>query len=152
MCGKRVTTLDPFNKAVNEYTRTVGNFMEQSIQALVLVPNLRSASNAAARKAVIGKAREVNIPENSVRLSVLNGMDACIAVRELHRIECLLSEDVKANDVGDSFRTSEQDEFVDTMCAWAVFCYPDQILPKTRASSAEFVGEFWLGEGCEVVI
>lgn len=125
-----ISTLDPFNKAINEYTRTVGNFMQQSIQALVLVPSLRSTTTEAGRKAVLAKAKEMQITENSVRLSIVNGFDACAAVCELHRIERLLTQDSQTNGVDESFRTNELDEFIETMRSWAVFCYPDQILPK----------------------
>ncbi len=130
-----ISTLDPFNKAVNEYTRTVGDFMEQSIQALVLVPNLRSVTTAAARTSVIAKANELKIPENSIRLSVLNGMNACVAVRDLHRVEHLLADVIGMNGVDESFRTNELNEFAETMRNWAVFCYPSQIMSKPKQTT-----------------
>jgi len=130
-----ISTLDPLTRAINEYTRTVGNFMEQSIQALVLVPSLKSADTEAKRKAVLDKAEELGVSEGSVRLSVLNGIDACIAVRELHRIEHILFDAIGGRGVNEVFRTTELRMFVDTMTAWAVFCFPEQILPRVQTSA-----------------
>ncbi len=52
-----ISTLEPFNKAFNEYTRTLGNFFSQAIEALVLAPILRTAVNEKARQSVLDKAK-----------------------------------------------------------------------------------------------
>ena len=127
-----ISTLDPYNKAVNEYTRTVGNFMQQAIDAMVLVPNLSSAMTEQSRKAVLAKAKELHISENSVRLSIVNGFDACSALFKLHYIEqelCKLGIDFHSDD---EFRQEEVNEFLDTMRSWAMFCYPNQMLQKSK--------------------
>ena len=121
------STLNPFNKAFNEYMRSLSNFFSQSIQALALAPNLRSAADEKARQRILLKAKDLGVFENSIRLSVLNGMDACIALRNLQDIERSSQLGVRMGfDKG--FATSELRELLETMRSWMVFCYPEQVL------------------------
>lgn len=124
-----ISTLDPFNKAFNEYTRTVGNFFSQAIQALVLVPNLRKAATEKARQAILDKGKEIGVFENSIRLSVVNGMDSCIALRVLQETE----RDLRLSDrlrFDGGFEQNELQVFTETMRSWMLFCFPDQVLPN----------------------
>lgn len=82
-----ITTLEPFNKSLNDYTRTLGNFFSQALQALILVPNLRTTANEIARQAILNNGKEIGVHENSIRLSVLNGTDGCIALSQLQLVE-----------------------------------------------------------------
>ena len=125
-----ISTLDPFNKAFNEYTNTLGNFFSQAIQALVLVPNLKTATNDKARQAILDKGKEMGVFENSIRLSVLNGMDACIALRTLQDTERTLHL-IDRLGFDDGFSEKELRDFTETMRSWMLFCYPDQVLPNT---------------------
>jgi len=123
-----ISTLDPFNKAINEYTRAVGTFMDQALHALVLVPLLNTKIDAD-RKAKIAKAKELGITETTIRLSIVNGIDACTAVRQLHRVERSVLHDDQVESA-DSFRAEELEVFLSTMRSLAVFSYPEQILPN----------------------
>ncbi|WP_437192500.1 hypothetical protein [Planctomicrobium sp. SH527] len=127
---RAISTLDPFNKAFNEYTRTLGNFFSQAIQALVLVPNLRTAANEKVRQAIIDKGKEMGVFENSIRLSVANGMDACIALRALQDTEreLRLGDRLKFDS---RFTQNELNTFTEAMRLWMLFCYPAQVLPNT---------------------
>ncbi|WP_339747602.1 hypothetical protein [uncultured Rubinisphaera sp.] len=130
-----ISELDPLNKAINEYTRTVGNFLNQSCQALELVPYLKMAQTEAARNVIIAKARELGFSEDVIRLSIINGMDACIAVRQMHRVELSLQnvariefdDAFRASEI-DAFRASEIDAFIQMIQSWALFFYPNQFL------------------------
>jgi len=128
-----ISTLDPFNKAFNEYTRALGNFFSQAVQALVLAPNLRTAANKKARQAILDKGKEMGVHENSIRLSVLNGMDGCIALRRLQEVEQELQLRGRLG-FEDGFAEKEIQEFVQTMRSWMSFCFPEQF---TQASSKQ---------------
>ena len=128
-----ISTLDPFNKAFNEYTRALGNFFSQAVQALVLAPNLRTAANKKTRQAILDKGKEMGVHENSIRLSVLNGMDGCIALRRLQEVEQELQLRGRLG-FEDGFAEKEIQEFVQTMRSWMSFCFPEQF---TQASSKQ---------------
>ncbi len=121
-----ISRLDLYNKAVNEYTRTVGNFMQQTLQSLVLIPHLRVANTDAKRKAVLAKAKELGINERSIRLSVANGVDACIALKELQRQESMLFGEEGKHRLTRGFLDKERWVFVETMRKWCQFAYPNQ--------------------------
>lgn len=126
---RAISTLEPFNKTFNEYTRTLGNFFSQAVQALVLVPNLRKAANQKARQAILEKGNAIGFFENSIRLSVDNGMDACIALRALQNTE----HDLRLGDrlkFDGSFSQNELYILAETMRLWMLFCYPEQVLPN----------------------
>lgn len=124
-----ISTLDPFKKSVSEYTRTIANFMNQSLQALVLIPSLRSATTDSNREAVIEKGKSLGVTESSIRLSVVNGMDACSAVKQMHRVERSLLQ-CNRSGVDEPFRVAELQEFITTMRSWSLFCYREQVIPK----------------------
>lgn len=121
-----VSRLEPYNKAVNEYTRTVGNFMKQSLDSLLLIPHLRSANTAAKRQATLEKAKELGIPENSIHLSVVNGIDACIAVNHLQNCEAMLIGERENYRLDREFLDREQKVFTETIQKWCHFAYPNQ--------------------------
>lgn len=130
--GKRkrfsaISTLDPFNKAFNEYIRALDNFFSQALQALVLVPNLKNAASERARQAILDKGKEMGISENSIRLSVLNGMDGCIAIRNLQQVNQTLKLAGRLG-LDDGFEENEIRVFIATMLSWMLFCYPEQVL------------------------
>lgn len=124
--------LESLNKALQGYSRTVSNFMQKCIHTMVLKPSLMSAKNEAARKNVLETALKMGYTASSIRLSVLNGFDACIAVKELHHIENLLAKDIVGIKINEIFRKNELKEFVETMRVWATFCYPEQIWSNTK--------------------
>lgn len=128
-----ISTLDPFNKAFNEYTRALGNFFSQAVQALVLASNLRTAANEKARQAILDKGKKMGVNENSIRLSVLNGMDGCIALRRLQEVEQELQLRGRLG-FENGFAEKEIQEFVQTMHSWMSFCFPEQF---TQASSKQ---------------
>jgi hypothetical protein len=121
-----VSRLDPYNKAVNEYTRTVGNFMQQALESLVLIPHLRVANTDVKRKAVLAKGKELGINEASIRLSVVNGVDACIALEELQRREATVFGEEGKYRLTRDFLDKERAVFVETIRKWCQFAYPAQ--------------------------
>ncbi|QDT84681.1 hypothetical protein [Gimesia chilikensis] len=130
-----ISTLEPLTKAIDKYMRTVSDFMQQAIQALVLVPNLRTAMNQTTRKSILEEAKKHNITEDSIRLSVDYGIDACIAVREVHGREKLMSESINEIVIDELNRNEDYREFLETMRVWCIFCYPEQILPKQKQAN-----------------
>lgn len=134
LTGKRfsaVTKLDPYNKCVSEYSRTVGNFMRQALESLILSPHIRNSPNASARRAVLKKAKELNLNEGSIRLSVTNGIDALIAVNKLHECELsLLSENDEWRS-SKEFLERESQSFLEALTVWCKFVFPEEFPTKT---------------------
>ncbi len=73
-----------FLKALNEYRRTTGNFLNQALGALITAPALRRASSPAQREQVLMLAQQLGTNEQSIRLAIINVFDACAAIRQLH--------------------------------------------------------------------
>lgn len=130
-----ISTLEPFNKALNDYTSAIGSFIRHAIQALILLSMLRKTTTNKARQIVFDTARELDVNEDAVRLSVVFGVDACCALRELHRTEALIIQDDRDSWVDESIHRMEVDEYVDTMRAWIEFCYPEQVLDKPKRTT-----------------
>lgn len=70
-------------KALQEYTRTVENFFTQAKDCHLLIPILRTTSDAHDRTRVLKTAAAIGVSENSLRLSVVNLKDAYRAVQVL---------------------------------------------------------------------
>lgn len=121
-----VSRLEPYNKAVNEYTQTVGSFMKQALESLVLVPHLRAANTDLQRRRVLEKAKELRVNERSIHLSVMNGIDACIAINELQRCEATLFAEQSKHRREDGFLKSEVAACAETVRIWCRFAYPEQ--------------------------
>lgn len=132
--GARLT-LEPLNKALDEYTRTVSKFLEQSKQGLVLLPNLHAAQSPEARKKILEAAKEVGVHESSIRLSVLNGFDACTAVKKLQIEEDKLHQNTGGIDTNNMFREMELREFIESLRVWVLYCYPEQITSKSKQNN-----------------
>jgi hypothetical protein len=132
-----ISTLEPLINAISEYKRTLGNFMKQAIQALVLIPPLRTATNQTTRNSIIEEAKNYDITEGSIRLSVCNGIDACTAVGEVHGVEKLMSESVNEIGLDELNRNEELRDFLETMRVWSIFCYPEQIIPKQQQTKKQ---------------
>ena len=125
-----ISTLDPFTKAFDEYTRTLSYFFSQALKALVLVPRLKTSVNEKSRRAILNMGEKIGVNENLIHLSVVNAIDACIALRVLQYTERgLLLRDRLGLD--DSFAQNELDQFTETVRSWMFFCYPNQVLPNT---------------------
>lgn len=122
-----ISKLEPFNNALNEYIRTLGSFFSQAIHALDLASNLKTAVNERARQAIVDKGKELGVHENSIRLSVISGMDGCIAMRQLKETEQMLHLEGRLG-FDEEFAEKEIREFVETMRCWMSFCFPDQVL------------------------
>ncbi len=125
-----ISVLDPFNRAFKEYARAISNFMHQSIQAMAIVPHLNSAATEAARGSILAKGKERGITEHTIRLSVVNGMDAGVAVRQLHGTEEALLQHGRT-EFDSQFAATERETIHSMMVTWAMFCFPEQIAPKT---------------------
>lgn len=126
--GKRytaVTRFETYRKAVDEYTRTVGNFMDQSFDTIALMPHLNRARPGKERQAVLTKARKIGLSESSIRLSVFNGVDSHLAVKHLQRLESSLFEPEVVGAIDSLFLKTERELFANTMLKWCRFTYPE---------------------------
>lgn len=133
-----ISQLESLNKAIQEYTRTVKNFMTQSIHAQVLLASLKTAKNEDDRKRILEKASEMGYAQNSIRLSVLNGIDACCAVRDLHHVEKQIAKNFNKMHGISISNEKEINEFIKTMSAWSWFCYPEQFLTKSDSLKKKY--------------
>ena len=120
----------PVKEALNEYIRTVGNFMRQALESMILVPHLRHAMNQSQRDAVAKKAAELGLSESSVRLSIVNGIDAFKAVIAMQ------DAIAKVFPVGDlpgidrDLRERERRAFDSAMTTWCNFVSPPRVEGK----------------------
>jgi hypothetical protein len=121
---------DPVRKAVSEYTRTVGNFMSQALESLLLVPHLRTTESQSARNRLITTAAEHGISEHSIRLSVVNGVDACAAIEQLQRTTRTVFENEQLPGADFEFCERESREFLSTITAWCAFIDGDTSRPS----------------------
>lgn len=126
-----ISTLKPFYRALNEYTFYLGNFFLYSMRTLIFKQVLESAESEFARQAIIAKGEELGVTENTQKLSVINGMDACIALKKLQNIERSFKLDDRMR-FNDDFATDELRKFQSTMRAWMLYCYPDQVPSTAR--------------------
>ena len=118
------TRLKRLLKAVHEYRRTTRNFLDQSYQSLMLVPPLAAADDARQREMVLKKAKELGLQPDSVRISVFNGIDACMAIQDLHSEIAIFRE---ADVAEAAFSDRESKEFHRTILQWLQFSHPDEI-------------------------
>lgn len=115
--------LSPIRDAVNEYTRTVGNFMSQALDGLVLLPNLHMAEDPSIKANVLAKAAEFGIDEHSVRLSIVNGVNACAAVAQLHTATYDVFDSSSLPNTSDAMASRERQVFLSTVTSWCTFAY-----------------------------
>ncbi len=125
----------PVQKAVAEYSRCISNFMSQAKDSLVLVPLLRNAKSDLERSKIISNALEYDIHVESIKLSVVNGFDACLAIEQLHTATKYVfgSQQMPGADL--DFCERERREFTTSMTAWSVFTDADisnQIAENSR--------------------
>lgn len=73
-----------FLKALNEYRSSISNFLNQALGALITAAALLRARNPVQREQVLRLAQQLGTNEQSIRLAVINGFDACAAIRQLH--------------------------------------------------------------------
>lgn len=120
-----VIRFDEFRKAISEFTRTVLNFLNQAVGALILAPALRKATSAARRQQVLGLALEqLGASENSIRLSVINGCDAVVAVRQLHSA---FEQTESLHEWRDhDLESRECHAFLQAMDDWSAFVFPPE--------------------------
>ncbi len=111
----------PVRKAVSEYTRTFGNFMSQALDCMVLVPHLRNAASQSAKNSLLAKASKLGINEHSIHLSVVNGVDACVAVDQLQRATRTIFGDAQLPGADSVFCEREHRAIMTTITGWCVF-------------------------------
>ena len=111
----------PVRKAVGEYTRAVGNFMSQALDCLILVPHLRVAESQSAKDRLVATAAKLGVNENSIRLSVVNGVDACAAIEQLQMATRMVFEKRNCQAQDSAFCERERRELVSTITAWCIF-------------------------------
>lgn len=122
----------PISQAVAEYTTKVESFLSQAVDCLLLVPLLRDTESQAARELLMANASKIGINETSIRMSIINAIDACVAVEQLQRASRRVfgSEQLPGADL--QFCERERKEFLSTITAWCMFTDAD-----TRKQVAE---------------
>lgn len=111
----------PVRKAVGEYTRTIGNFMSQALDCLVLVPHLRNAKSQLDKDNLLATVSALGIKESSIRLSIINGMDACAAVEQIQRTTNKFFEYEQPLGADVEFCEREHRESFLTITTWCMF-------------------------------
>ena len=111
----------PVREAVSEYARTVGNFLSQALQGLILLPRLRTAESEAEREKLLSVAAKNGLYEQSIRLSIINGFDMCAAVDKLQKAPQAAFANSELPGEASSFCEHEQREFHSTIVAWCRF-------------------------------
>lgn len=115
-----VSRLQELHRAINEYTRTVQNFMRQVVEGLAILRALRAAPDENARKQVRDNVRQSKFSEKSIRLSMINGVAACKALRDLEAQYSQLAEIGKGSTIDDVVG-GEYSRFCETVDAWCRF-------------------------------
>lgn len=126
------TRFGALSQAVAEYSRTVGNFMSQAHDCLLLVPCLRANISTQAKDALIAALVNFRISESAVRLSIVNGFDACTAIEELQSATRMVFGNGQVPGADWKFCERERNEFIATIAAWRVFIDSDQRTHRTR--------------------
>lgn len=129
-----LSRIAPVRQAVDGYIRQVNQFISHAGDCLVLIPNLRAARSEYAKEAVRAAAAALGISDVSIRLSVVDGFDACIAIDKLKvTTETVFgSKDMLRTDL--DFCDREREEFVSMLTAWSMFVDEDarkQVLRTT---------------------
>ena len=103
---------------------------------MALVPHLNSATTESARRSILAKGVKLGITEHTIRLSVVNGMDAGVAVRQLHGTEEALLQHGRT-EFDSQFAATECETIHSMMVTWAMFCFPEQITPNTLTQTKQ---------------
>ncbi len=120
----------PIKESISEYTRTVGNFMGQALESMVLISNLRHAQGQAGRNAVTKKAGQLGINEHSIRLSIINGIDAFKAITALQEAICKVFPDGDIPELGGDLSENELRVFDSALTTWCNFVSPPRVGEK----------------------
>jgi len=125
---RRLTALErlkPFSQSITKYRHAIGDFLRQSQQAVVLIMGLRMADSELKRKVCIAAAEEVGVSENSVSLSVINGINALKQLETLQRNEKDLERQVFQSISTEEFRRREFSDLHGLLYHWCKFAYPN---------------------------
>jgi len=117
--------LKPFSESVTKYRHAIGDFLRQSQQAVVLIMGLRMADSELKRKVCIAAAEEVGVSENSVSLSVINGINGLKQLEALQRHEKDLERQVFQSISTEEFRRREFSDLHGLLYHWCKFAYPN---------------------------
>lgn len=126
--------LKSFSKLTTKYRQSVGNFMRQSQQAVVLILGLRAAKNEAQRNICIATAEELGIQQNSIHLSVTNAIDAMKFLELLQFNERQLEGKINQCISTSSYQEKELSSLNETVYHWCKFICPEEF-PTERKSS-----------------
>jgi len=133
--------LKPFSQSITTYRHAIGDFLRQSQQAVALIMGLRMADSELKRKAVIRTVEEAGVSENSISLSVVNGINALKQLETLQRHEKDLERQVFQSISTEEFRRRELSDLHGLLYHWCQFAYPNDfpvfktISNKKRAKS-----------------
>lgn len=126
--------LSPLRQAVDEYTTSVGNFMSQALNCLLLVPNLRVAKSQSEKNLLLATASKLGISENSIRLSIVNGFAACTAIEQLQNATRTVFGSEQLPDADLKFFEDERKKFIETISEWCIFIDADTRQDVVRRS------------------
>ncbi|HEY0983492.1 hypothetical protein, partial [Schlesneria sp.] len=125
-----INRFTPVKESLKEYTRTVGNFMRQALESMILVPNLRHAQSHTGRVAVVKKAAELGLSEDSVQLSIVNGIDSFKAVVAMQDTIRKIFPDGDLPGIDRDLRESELRAFDSAITTWCNFVSPPRMEGK----------------------
>ncbi|WP_148618749.1 hypothetical protein [Mariniblastus fucicola] len=131
-----ISILDNFNKAINEFTSDVSAFMDKAEKSLAYLHHYRNARDNAKRQAIVAKAKELKISDETVRFSVIHGFDSCIELQKVHLEERLLADSGTVFPYNDSFRIQETAEIEKTLRSWSHFTFPEEVAEKPATGSS----------------
>ena len=120
----------PVKESLKKYTITVGNFMKQALESMILVPHLRQAINKSQRDAVTKKAAELGLSESSVRLSIVNGIDAFKSVVAMQDAILKLFPVGDLPGIDRDLRERERRAFDSAITTWCNFVSPPRVEGK----------------------
>lgn len=144
--------LKPFLKAVTRYRHSIGNFMRQSQEAVVLLLGLREAENEQQRSTCISVAKEHGIQENSIDLSVTNAFDALKFLEKLHRHEQELGIHASQHIPTSSYREEELTDLSKAVYHWCKFVSPEEFPTEKESSNKKSFAKRLTGDLRECLI
>lgn len=138
---ERYSSLDrfaPVRQAVDEYARTVANFMSQCPACLIMVPLLNGANSQFERDRLMVVASEQGFSEHSIRLSVVNLFDAVAAIEKMRWSHSTAFGNLRQSVADSKFFERELKEFGLTLIEWCSFVDSDtrkQMVEKSARKS-----------------
>jgi hypothetical protein len=108
--------------------------MFQALDGRALLTNLHMAEDPSIKANVLAKAAEFGIDEQSVRLSIVNGVNACAAVAQLHAATYDVFGSSSLPNTSDAMASRERQVFLATVTSWCAFAYGGSAAHKKQVA------------------